>query len=125
MTVTPNGAVSAASTRLKPSTANFAAWQLAMPGDPPTGPARGGGGRTRGGAEAGGGGGDEADLRHTFSTTLFRYFRNSVALHWPGGDVRISPRAVGRVPARAVGRVPARAVGRVPARAVGQGQAAA
>ena len=37
-TRTPNGAVSTASTRLKPSTANFAAWYEAIPGDPPTRP---------------------------------------------------------------------------------------
>ena len=38
MTLTPNGAVSARSTRLKPSIANLAAWYEAMPGEPPTRP---------------------------------------------------------------------------------------
>ncbi|GHB30604.1 hypothetical protein GCM10010331_16250 [Streptomyces xanthochromogenes] len=36
--MTPNGAVSARSTRLKPSIANFAAWYEAMLGEPPTRP---------------------------------------------------------------------------------------
>ena len=35
MTFTPNGAVSARSTRLKPSIANLAAWYEAIPGEPP------------------------------------------------------------------------------------------
>ncbi len=34
----PNGAVSAARTRVKPSTANFAAWYDPSPGVPPTRP---------------------------------------------------------------------------------------
>src|SRR5580700_5840711 len=37
-TFTPNGAVSARSTRLKPSIANLAAWYEAIPGEPPTRP---------------------------------------------------------------------------------------
>src|SRR5271154_2744479 len=38
MTFTPNGAVSARNTRLKPSIANLAAWYEAIPGEPPTRP---------------------------------------------------------------------------------------
>ena len=38
MTFTPKGAVSAWSTRLKPSMANLAAWYDAIPGQPPTRP---------------------------------------------------------------------------------------
>ena len=38
ITFTPNGAVSARRTRLKPSMANVAAWYHALPGEPPTRP---------------------------------------------------------------------------------------
>ena len=38
ITFTPNGSVSAWSTRLKPSIANLAAWYDAIPGEPPTRP---------------------------------------------------------------------------------------